>query len=78
MLVMNTWFATPDRNNVTHRAPGAKELPKPGEPWSPTYFGELDLCVVPTRWAGMIKDVVSITWASLNTDHFSLEKPRCP
>ena len=36
-------------------------------------FGELDLCVVPQQWAGVVKDVRSNTEYGMNSDHFPLE-----
>ena len=73
MKVMNTWFKKPPARKVTYMSPGVERLPAPGQPWDPLDYAELDLCLVPDRWKGMVKDVESVTWASLNTDHFPLE-----
>ena len=73
LKVMNTWFQTPDNKKVTFMAPGTAKLPKAGESWDPEIFGELDLCLAPDRWSGMVKNVESNTRAGLNSDHFPLE-----
>ena len=73
LKVMNTWFKKEEKRKVTHRAPGVEKLPRDHEAWDPAWFAELDLCLAPRRWAGMVKDVEAITWANLNTDHFPLE-----
>ena len=71
--VMNTWFKKPQDRKVTFAAPGTKQLPGPGREWDPAVFAELDLCIVPNRWKGMVKNVESNTKAGLNSHHFPLE-----
>ena len=73
LKIMNTWFRKPESRKVTHRAPGVAKLPTDAQGWDPAFFAELDLCLTPNRWAGMVKNVESTTWAHLNTDHFPLE-----
>ena len=46
-----------ENRKVTYMVPGATVLPRPGEPWDPATFAELDLCLAPSRWKGMVKDV---------------------
>ena len=70
--VMNTWYKKPDAGKVTHVSACVTQLPKQGEPWDPTVFGEIDLCLVQNKWKGAIKDVEADTGAGLNTDHFPL------
>ena len=73
LVVSNTWFCKSEEKKVTYADPGVKVLPKHGEPWDPTIFAELDLCLVPARWKGMVKNVESVVRAGLNSDHFPLD-----
>ena len=73
LRVMNTWFRKPQERQVTYMPPGTERLPGRGEIWDPATFAQLDLCIAPDRWKGMVKDVESITWAGVNSDHFPLE-----
>jgi len=73
LRIMNTWFRKKDAEKVTFVAPGVDKLPRRGGPWDPASFAELDLCVVPDRWKGLVRDVRSNTKAGLSTDHFPLE-----
>jgi len=72
-LVANTWFKKRDARKVTFMPPGTKQLPGDGEPWDPRLFGEIDFCLVPSRWRNLVLDVESNTRAGLPTDHFPLE-----
>ena len=73
LKVMNTWFSKPEAKKVTYMTPGTTKFPAAGEPWDPATFAELDLCLAPTRWSGMVVDVQSNTKTGLNSDHFPLE-----
>ena len=77
LRVMNTWFQKTPERKVTYMSPGVETLPKPGQAWDALEFAELDLCVVQSRWKGAVRDVQSVTWAGLNTDHFPLEVELC-
>ena len=54
LRVMNAWFDKPPSRKVTYLSPGVTELPTPGQPWGPMLYAELDLCLIPDRWTGMV------------------------
>jgi len=73
LRVMNTWFRKPDSHRVTFVAPGVGTLPPGRSGWDPAEFAVLDLCLVSSRWKGVVRDVRSRPSAGLPSDHFPLE-----
>jgi len=72
LRVAHPWFQHGDASKVTHALPGVYRLPA-GRHWDTRMFGEIDFCLVPSRWKGIVQDVRSRTRAGLPTDHFPLE-----
>jgi len=72
VLVANTWFRKSDGRKATYVTPGVDKLPPTNRGWDPDKFPELDFCLVPERWKGMVQDVESDTRAGVPSDHFPL------
>eukprot|EP00969_Alexandrium_andersonii_P365545 15466470-Alexandrium_andersonii.AAC.1 len=57
MRVASTYFQKPDRLKVTYRAPGTPVLPEGQVTLQPAYYADLDHCLVPIRWQGLVVDI---------------------
>jgi len=72
MRIANTWYRHKDANRDTHALPRAERRPE-GPYWDPLRYGQIDFCLDPNRWRGMILDVRSSTDDAPPSDHFPVE-----
>jgi len=71
-LLANSWFQKPVVCRVTFHEPGVERLPPLAAVWDPVVFAQLDLCLIQSRWRGLVEDVESQPFSELPSDHFPL------
>eukprot|EP00969_Alexandrium_andersonii_P118819 5253696-Alexandrium_andersonii.AAC.1 len=72
LRVASTYFMKPDRKKVTFRAPGAPILSQDVRWLHAQHYADLDHCLVPARWKGIVLDISSDMMANVQSDHFPL------